>query len=201
MEGDTPSFIYLFPNGLSSPENPNWGSWGGRYEYYIPKTEKWFYQPETRPVWTNAVDEVLAPDGFHYTSSQATIWRWRSAYQNEFAARIDWTVKSFEEANHPPVVKLAHPGEVSAKSGEKVVLKAGHCTDPDGDKLSYNWIYYREVGTFKGWVDTKGNNTRGLIFEAPDVERPETIHFILEVTDDGEPALTRYKRVLVTVNK
>ena len=32
MEGDSPSFLYLINNGLNTPECPNWGSWGGRYE-------------------------------------------------------------------------------------------------------------------------------------------------------------------------
>ena len=37
------------------------------------------------------------------TDSRATVWRWRPAYQNEFAARMEWCVKSPKEANHPPV--------------------------------------------------------------------------------------------------
>jgi len=32
MEGDTPSFLWLINNGLSDPEHPDYGSWGGRYE-------------------------------------------------------------------------------------------------------------------------------------------------------------------------
>ena len=32
MEGDTPSFLFLIPNGLNAPEHPEWGGWGGRYE-------------------------------------------------------------------------------------------------------------------------------------------------------------------------
>ena len=31
------------------PEHPDWGGWGGRYEFYTPRMEKWFYEPETRP--------------------------------------------------------------------------------------------------------------------------------------------------------
>jgi hypothetical protein len=30
MEGDTPSFLYLIPNGLGDAEHPEWGGWGGR---------------------------------------------------------------------------------------------------------------------------------------------------------------------------
>ena len=31
-EGDTPSFLYLIPNGLGDPQRPWLGSWGGRFE-------------------------------------------------------------------------------------------------------------------------------------------------------------------------
>ena len=30
MEGDTPSFLGLIPNGLQAGDHPNWGGWGGR---------------------------------------------------------------------------------------------------------------------------------------------------------------------------
>uniref|UniRef100_UPI003B3AE8CA DUF1593 domain-containing protein n=1 Tax=Sphingomonas sp. TaxID=28214 RepID=UPI003B3AE8CA len=36
MEGDTPAYLSLIPNGLSVPERPDWGGWGGRYELYTP---------------------------------------------------------------------------------------------------------------------------------------------------------------------
>jgi hypothetical protein len=36
MEGDTPTFLFLINNGLGHPEHPDWGGWGGRYEFYTP---------------------------------------------------------------------------------------------------------------------------------------------------------------------
>ena len=36
MEGDTPAYLSLIPNGLNTPEHPDWGGWGGRYELYKP---------------------------------------------------------------------------------------------------------------------------------------------------------------------
>lgn len=36
-------------------------------------------------------------------------------------------------------------------------------------------------------------------FTAPVVDKEETAHFILKVTDKGEPRLSRYKRVIVTI--
>jgi hypothetical protein len=210
MEGDTPSFLGLVANGLNAPEHPDWGGWGGRYELYTPRTQKWFQEPETRPLWTDAVDEVRGADGRWHTSNHATIWRWRAAYQNDFAARMDWTTKPFAEANHPPVPALAHPSELAATPGQRVNLSAEGSTDPDGDALSYEWFYYGEPGTFTTSsgrtgqpVAIQGSDQPKASFTVPtDRVMPPgtgTLHVILAVTDHGTPRLTRYRRVVVTV--
>lgn len=78
MEGDTPAFLNLIDNGLSNPEHPDFGGWGGRYRLYLPefrdsntgmfRRDNWPKdEPETRPIWTNALDSV--PDG------QQNLWR------------------------------------------------------------------------------------------------------------------------------
>lgn len=206
MEGDTPTFLYLVDNGLGNTERPDWGSWGGRYEYYQPRTERWFIEPETRPIWTDAQDEVMGIDGSWHTSNKATIWRWREAYQNDFAARMDWTVNDYKNANHPPVVKLSSPKEITAKVGDRVELSAEGSSDPDGNKLSYSWFYYPEPGTFNIATARKGNPLKienadqaKAWFIVPKTERKGTMHIIVAVTDNGKPALTRYERVIVTV--
>ncbi|QDT03685.1 hypothetical protein K227x_20690 [Rubripirellula lacrimiformis] len=210
MEGDTPSFLGLVQNGLNDLEHPDWGSWGGRYELYQPRMQKWFQEPETRPLWTNTVDEVKGFDGNWHTSNHATIWRWRSAYQNDFAARIDWTTQPYAQANHPPIVKLDHPSTITAKRDDVVKLGAAGSTDPDGDELSFQWFYYPEVGTFTTSTARSGQplaidnfDQPQASFTVPDrlVMEPKTgtMHIILAVTDQGTPALTRYSRVIVDV--
>ncbi len=210
MEGDTPSFLNLVQNGLSDPAHPDWGGWGGRYELYTPRTEKWFLEPETRPIWTNVQDEVLGADGEWHTTNHATIWRWRAAYQNDFATRMDWTIKPYAEANHPPVVKLAHPAQLTAKPGGRVELDATPTTDPDGNALSYDWYAYAEAGTM-----SYSSARSGQPLKIEDADKPHawftvptsrvlrygTMHIILAVTDHGTPALTRYARVIVDVTE
>jgi hypothetical protein len=201
MEGDTPSFLGLVENGLNDPEHPEYGGWGGRYELYTPRTLKYFYEPETRPIYTDVMDEVKGFDGNFHTSNKATLWRWREAFQHDFAARMDWTIKPYKEANHPPQAVSKNGNAVKTRSGEKVTLSAEGSQDPDGNALSYEWIYYPEPGSYNskeplGIVDTQAATTS---FPAPKVTQPETIHIILAVTDNGKPALTRYQRVIVTV--
>lgn len=88
-EGDTPSFLYALQNGLSNPEAPWWGNWGGRF-FYSGKGMEFIDGFDT---W----EENHSP--------LTTIYRWRKAYQNDFEARMDWCVKLPEEANHPPEIK------------------------------------------------------------------------------------------------
>src|SRR3569833_1099191 len=147
MEGDTPSFLNLISNGLNDPNNPNFGGWGGRYELYLPefedsntgrfKRENWPKdEPETRPIWTNASDSFMSPvDKKMYGGNMGTIWRWRTEYQNDFAARMLWTTKNYKEANHPPVPVVTYGERMTVKSGELFHLSAGGTTDPDGDSM------------------------------------------------------------------
>lgn len=206
MEGDSPSFLFLIENGLGNPERPDWGSWGGRYEFYTPRMRRWFIEPETRPFWTDAEDEALGIDGKWHSGNKVTIWRWREAYQNDFAARMDWTVRPFAQANHPPVARLAHPQRLNAASGARVTLSAAGSSDPDGHPLDYRWIYYPEPSTVPistartpFALQIEDSDKPSAWFTAPTVAKPETIHIVLTVTDRGVPRLTRYQRVLVTV--
>jgi len=219
MEGDTPSWLALIQNGLNRPEHPDWGGWGGRYELYQPETPPSGFtggvpiEPETRPIWTNAVDtftpripnkygRTIRKDTITFADNKVTLWRWRDDFQNDFAARMDWCTKAFGEANHPPIPALGHPDKITVRSGEIFSLDASGTTDPDGDNLSYWWFQYPEAGSFKEEVSF-GPFAENLYnvhtIKAPEVNQPETAHFILKVTDKGTPALSRYKRVIVTI--
>ncbi|OGU35224.1 MAG: hypothetical protein A2068_14805 [Ignavibacteria bacterium GWB2_35_6b] len=219
MEGDTPSFLSLIPNGLNVPEHPDWGGWGGRYEKYIPEYSTFNsgftggvpIEPEPREIWTNAVDDYIPYINNEYgrsvrrgtvsiNNNKITLWRWRDDFQNDFAARMDWCIKSYLEANHPPVPVLGHPEQIEIKSGEGFRLDASCSTDPDGDNLSYLWFHYPEAGSYKKLITVDGaENSHGVYVVAPIVEKNETAHFILKVTDKGNPALSRYKRVIVKI--
>ena len=220
MEGDTPSFLGLIPNGLNAPEHPDWGGWGGRYELYLPRRED--LEPtgftggvpvgaETRPIWTNASDNfapaqksdygrAIHPAMQTFSGSRVTLWRWRDDFQNDFAARMAWATANFAHANHPPVV-VASAEQPSVRSGDSIWLSAIGSSDPDGDSLSFRWFHYPEPG---GWsapiAPASAENLRRVRFVAPAVTKPQIAHFIVAVTDKGRPALTRYQRVIVTIN-
>lgn len=218
MEGDTPSFLSLIPNGLNDAEHPYLGGWGGRYELIKPEfviKEKGPsgvpYEPETRPIWTDASDTFTPFVAGEYgrsvkrgtqtfTGNRVSLWRWRDDFQNDFAARMDWCLKPYEEANHAPVPALDHPAEITVKSGQRFFLSAVGSTDPDGDNLGYLWFHYPEAGSYKQEIRMEAAENLVVVgVFAPEVRKKETAHFILRVTDKGTPQLSRYKRVVVTI--
>ncbi len=228
MEGDTPSYLGLIDNGLSSWSRPDWGGWGGRYIYRQP-------YGETHPIWTQGGDEFLRTttqdtvtgvDGAQHISDQATIWRWRDAFQNDFAARTDWTIQDFAHANHNPVVVVADPSGkaqsgtapiyLDAEVGKPIALDATGSSDPDlGQKLRYIWFHYFEAGstgtnlsavTIGGANSAKATVTPTAVCREPwlpgflKCTGNGTAHIILAVTDDGSPRLTSYRRIILTVH-
>ena len=217
MEGDTPSWLSLIPNGLNDPKHPDWGGWGGRYELYKPDFSKEKkgssgvpFEPETRAIWTNAIDNyspyifkeygrTVEKDTTSFTGYKVTLWRWRNDFQNDFAARMDWCTKSYKEANHPPVIILSQPDNITVKSGQGFGLDASSSKDPDGDSISFLWFEYPEAGSYKKPINMTAENIHSIYAVAPEVEKKETIHIILKVTDKGTPALSSYKRIIVTV--
>jgi hypothetical protein len=220
MEGDTPSWLSLIPNGLNDPEHPDQGGWGGRYELYLPEYASFQnsgftggvpIEPETRPIWTNASDRYqhYVPNEYGRTvrrdsifeGNQVTLWRWRDDFQHDFAARMDWCIQPYGNANHPPVPVLNHDDNITVRSGEGFFLDATGSYDPDGDNLSYLWFPYPEIGSLQQRLEVaNAENLVKVFIVAPEVDQKETTQFILKVTDKGNPALSRYKRVHITIN-
>jgi len=201
MEGDTPSFLNLIANGLGAERDPSFGGWGGRYILRNTRGEE-------RPIYIHDRDTVVVGSN-SYTSAQATVWRWRRAFQNDFAARMDWTIQPERTgANHNPVPVVEGDAsqtvvETRAFSGTPVKLTARGTSDPDGHGLRYRWFVYPEAGSLNhaqsAAVVLRGANSPEVSFDAPSVTAPATMHLILEVADSGTPSLYAYRRVIVNV--
>jgi hypothetical protein len=211
-EGDSPAFLHNIPTGLRNMESPDFGGWGGRYKLVRENTwldpvpfENYKY-PEgrwyTATAWGRQYMKNVYPDNRDQMAEYfKPLARWTDAMQNDFAARADWCVKSFQEANHPPVVKLLNPEDLTAKAGDQVVIDAKGTFDPDGDELAFNWWQYQEADTYKGEVKIDNIQRSDISFTIPeDVNKGETIHIVCEVKDNGAPNLTRYRRVVITID-
>jgi hypothetical protein len=211
-EGDSPAFIHNIITGLRNMESPDWGGWGGRYmlvrenTWLDPVPEEGYEYPKGRWYGSSAWGRMSSKKGNTVENSELhkeyfkPIWRWSDALQNDFAARADWCVKPFKDANHPPVVKLAHAVDLNVKPGDTVALSAQGTSDPDGDDLIYRWWQYQEADTYNGIVEINDSEKMNAQFVVPDdAGKGHTVHIICEVTDAGAPPLTRYQRVVARV--
>ena len=115
---------------------------------------------------------------------------------------MDWCVKEFTEANHPPEPvlngdKSLRPVEITVKPGQRIDLDATGSSDIDNDKLSYEWKSYPEAGTYSGQIDIKNANKMTTSLVVPKDASGTELHILLILTDNGSPSLTRYRRLVI----
>lgn len=188
-EGDNHTFMNMLENGLRAFEEGSYGGWGGRgtksqnFSFNMNDTSQQAMVSALSAMTQNA---DAYPDFF-------------PAAQHDFAARMKWSVTpKFADANHEPIVKVEGPLHVMAAPGETIRINS-NVSDPDKNKLSLKWWQFK-VGTYPRDVTIFNATSASCRVAIPsDAAGGQTIHVILETTDDGTPALTRYQRVIVTV--
>lgn len=198
-EGDSPAFLHLIPNGLHDPSVPDQGGWGGRFG------------PQ-KACGVGAMEPVTGQGTYNaycmYTDAaegKASISRWKSAMENDFAARMDWTTKNtYAGANHHPIAVVNSDSTrdvltVSAAAGSNVALSAAGSTDPDSNTLTYAWSFYDEPSSHNGAVTIQGANTESATVAVPAGASGKNLHIILTLSDNGTPSLVAYRRVIINV--
>ena len=202
-EGDSPSFLYCLDNGLNCPEHPEYGGWGGRFDAQREANIRgmdW--------VKRTGLDEAQYDPYYMLPSAgegAEAIIKWQSAIFNDFAARMLWTVtESYSKANHHPVGVIDGDSTLNVISkeavcGKTLALDARKSSDPDGNGLSCKWIFYKEPSTYKEELQLDTSEKGVCRIAIPENAAGKTIHIILELTDDGSPALTAYRRVTVSI--
>jgi hypothetical protein len=203
-EGDTPAFMHVFPNGLNDPDKIDQGGWGGRFSL-------------TRKSGIRSMSEVAKidkdaetqHDPYYMFGNTAegvkAIKRWSTGYDNDFAARMDWSITSnYAAANHHPVAVVNGDTSrrvlgVSAAPGSTVKLDANGSSDPDRNALNYAWSFYEEPGSYKGAVSIKDSSLSAATVTIPADAGGKRLHVILELSDDGSPSLFAYRRVIIEI--
>lgn len=190
VEGDTPSFLYVMPNGLNNPSIPNQVSWGGYFE------------------WGKGPDDLT----FAYTNFKGTSQETCSKYEayfypatfNDFAACMDWANEG--NGNRNPIVIINKNNSLNAitvdgKAGSSIKFDASKSSDPDGNQLQYKWWIIPEAGSYKKEITIFDDNSSSITIGIPLDSAGKNFHIICEVTDNGSPTLTSYRRIIVNCNK
>jgi hypothetical protein len=186
VEGDTPSFLYVMPNGLSNPEIPTQANWGGYFEWM---------QGQDSATWCYTNNKK--------TAVFDTCTKWVSYFYqanfNDFAARMDWAKDG--KGNRNPVVIVNGDSTldvitIRCSQGISVKLDATDSYDPDGNELTFKWWNLPAAGTYNGKLNIIDANSKSLIINVPSNSAGKSFHVICEVTDTGLPNLTGYRRII-----
>ncbi|WP_247236680.1 DUF1593 domain-containing protein [Telluribacter sp. SYSU D00476] len=195
-EGDNHTFMNMLSNGLRAYEASSYGGWGGRQ---VPEQEtpNIFSQPADTSA--QAMVAALSSNPVNKKANEPAYPNFFPAAQQDFAARMKWSVTpTYANANHEPIVQVEGPLSFMAAAGDKVRLH-GAVSDPDGDQVSLRWWQF-QTGSYPGKVVITNPDSKQTEVQIPsDAVAGQTIHLVLEGTDHGTPALTRYQRVIVTV--
>jgi hypothetical protein len=190
VEGDTPSFLHVLPNGLNDPEIPNQVSWGGYFEWGICEDDLTY-------AYTNF--EGSANEICNYYETY-----FYPAKFNNFAARMDWAKEG--KGNRNPVLVLNGdkgylPIHIEKKQGKYLTLDASGSFDHENDALKFNWWILPEAGSYKKEIAIPNSTSDKIRIKLPSDSAGKKFHVICEVTDNGEPALTSYRRIIIHSKK
>ncbi len=201
-DGDSGCFYMLIDNGLRAWQDPTWGGWSGRWD--ITRGEPQSGHPS---YMGNNIAQMSVPADVmrHFAAASPaedhTFPNMAPERNLSEAARMKWSVTpNFADANHYPVV--SGPFELTAAPGETVKIRA-KASDPDGDALALKWWYF-PVGTYvltnAEALAVDSPETAETTFTVPaDAKSGDTIHFVLQAQDNGDPVLTKYLRTVLTV--
>lgn len=185
-EGDSPAFLQLVDVGLDNLVHPNYGGWGGRFVQSPDNPYR--YEDGPRSADFNAETGKMDIN-FPQT-------RWLKAIQEDLAARADWCIKPYSQANHPPQIIVKEGTNITGKPGQKIRLHI-EAKDPDAQAVQLSAWPYQEAGSGKAEVVLNGNEA-GIQIPST-AKKGETYHIVFEGTDKGSPSLTRYKRVIISI--
>jgi hypothetical protein len=118
---------------------------------------------------------------------------------NDFAARTKWAESGGGNRNPMVVIngdQSLAPVIVSAAPGRCVTLDAAATKDPEGDKLVFKWWVLPEAGSYQTAVTLADSSSNRIIVPVPADTAGKSFHVICEVTDNGTPNLTSYRRVI-----
>jgi hypothetical protein len=198
VEGDTPSFLHVMPNGLNDPDDPTQVGWGGMHRFGISpdrETSAWTNWEQPLKGVSDRYEKKFYPDEFR-----------------DFASRMQWAAEG--AGNRNPVVSLSvkvgrkslkdinptglKPIEITVKAGSRLTLDASDSYDPDGDGLVFAW-WCQESPEGEKFPQIDGADSPRATVHIPADAAGRRFDLVCELHDDGPFRLPAYRRIIISV--
>ena len=194
-EGDNPTFMNIIGNGLYAWEKDSPGGWGGRPFNPNPRTYVDPFSNDTSKVKDLVISAATLNKKTQEDDDFDAFPDFFAAAQKDFAARMDWTVKSdFRMANHAPIITLDMPRVIKVKAGQELKLHA-KVKEPDGDGYTSKWWQFNTLKSMPKLMLSDNSGLTTTVKISPFVQTGQTYFLILEVSDNKEEFLTAYQMV------
>ena len=195
-EGDSPTYLILFPWGFRTLEDYSFGGMAGRYHRVEGEVNS---RGEPLNLWDVSLDAYTDREG--NTQEVESMWPYVADIQRDFAARVAWAgTGSFAEGEHAPALSVREGLDFSAAPGAQLELHP-QAQSPDHAPLRITARVYLEAGapcSPETVLSLEGDTARITV---PAEGKPgDRIHVIFKAQAEGRFRLVHYQQVIITVN-
>lgn len=206
-EGDSPAFFHFIGNGLRSWENPAWGGWGGQFHKDDRAVNTWV--DNGKGSYSRWIEQVNRDFEARLRWAQTPEYG-RANHHPVITVEngLERTIHAGDTLHIRAVADDPDPMDFDSMWGSSAAEAMGMDEDrarevfaayvADKPKCVVSWSQMEGSGSYQEHI-TLIPEAEGVLFVAPAVTKPETLHLVMEATDRGTPALTSYARIIVTI--
>jgi len=194
-EGDSPTYLLLFPWGFRTLENFAYGGMAGRYHRVEGEINS---KGEPLNLWNVSLDAYTDAEG--KTQELESMWPYVADIQRDFAARVGWAgTPNYKEAEHAPGLTIREGLDFCLAPGDELELHPA-AENPDGSPVTVTARVYQEASASCAAETALRREGDAFRVCVPKSARPgDQIHLIFKAQAEGHYRLVHYQQVILSV--
>ena len=194
-EGDSPTYILLFPWGFRTLENFAWGGMAGRYHKV---TGQFNSKGEELNIWDVSLDHYTDLAG--QVSEVESMWPYVADVQRDFAARAAWVdAESFSDGEHAPALTVQEGLDHIIEAGGECTLHACAAGKDQTDVTVTARIYTEASASWAAEAVLRQEGNTFTVKLPVSASSGDQLHLIFKAQAGGHHRLVHYQQVILTI--